>query len=58
LLAPIDGAYTLSEANMVEVIEQVKPPLAIPRHYFWPERAAAPARTGDRYLVHSTPRRR
>ena len=36
LLAPVDGAYTLSHADMIEVIEQLKPPLLIPMHYFAP----------------------
>jgi hypothetical protein len=40
---------------MVEVIEQVKPPLVIPHALFRPERAAALARTGDGYPVHFSP---
>jgi L-ascorbate metabolism protein UlaG (beta-lactamase superfamily) len=36
MLTPVDGAYTMSHADMLEVIEQVKPPLVIPMHYFAP----------------------
>ena len=36
MLTPVDGAYTLSHADVLEVIEQVKPPLVIPMHYFAP----------------------
>jgi L-ascorbate metabolism protein UlaG (beta-lactamase superfamily) len=36
LLAPIDGAYTLSQADMIEVIDEIKPALVIPMHYFAP----------------------
>jgi L-ascorbate metabolism protein UlaG (beta-lactamase superfamily) len=56
LLAPVDGAYTLSQADMIEVIEQIKPPLVVPMHYFAPsvlERFLA--RAGDRYPVHVSP---
>jgi L-ascorbate metabolism protein UlaG (beta-lactamase superfamily) len=36
MLTPVDGAYTMSHADMLVVIEQVKPPLVIPMHYFAP----------------------
>jgi L-ascorbate metabolism protein UlaG (beta-lactamase superfamily) len=56
LLAPIDGAYTMSQTDMIEVIEQIKPPLVIPMHYFGPsvlERFLA--RIGDRYPLRLNP---
>jgi L-ascorbate metabolism protein UlaG (beta-lactamase superfamily) len=34
LLVPVDGAWTMSHAEMVEVIEQVGAPLVVPMHYF------------------------
>jgi L-ascorbate metabolism protein UlaG (beta-lactamase superfamily) len=34
LLAPVDGAYTLSHGDMLTVIEQIHPPLVIPMHFF------------------------
>lgn len=34
LLVPIDGGYTMAQELMVEVIEQVRPALVIPMHYF------------------------
>jgi L-ascorbate metabolism protein UlaG (beta-lactamase superfamily) len=36
LIAPVDGAYTLGQHDMLEVIDQVKAPLTIPMHYFTP----------------------
>jgi L-ascorbate metabolism protein UlaG (beta-lactamase superfamily) len=36
LLTPVDGSYTLSHADVLEVIEQIKPPLVVPMHYFAP----------------------
>ena len=36
LLAPADGIYTLSQRDMIEVIEQVHPALVIPMHLFGP----------------------
>ncbi|MGH6980608.1 MAG: MBL fold metallo-hydrolase [Stellaceae bacterium] len=36
LIAPVDGAYTLGQHDMLEVIEQVKAPLTIPMHFFTP----------------------
>jgi L-ascorbate metabolism protein UlaG (beta-lactamase superfamily) len=56
LLAPIDGAMTMSQTDMIEVIEQIKPPLVIPMHYFGPNVLQRfLARTGDRYPVHINP---
>jgi L-ascorbate metabolism protein UlaG (beta-lactamase superfamily) len=34
LLTPIDGAFTLSQIDMMEVIESIHPRLVIPMHYF------------------------
>jgi L-ascorbate metabolism protein UlaG (beta-lactamase superfamily) len=34
LLVPIDGGYTMAQELMVEVIEQIRPSLVIPMHYF------------------------
>lgn len=34
LLVPVDGSYTLSQEDMFTVIEQIKPQLIIPMHYF------------------------
>ena len=34
LLTPIDGAFTLSQPDMIEVIEAIHPALVIPMHYF------------------------
>lgn len=36
LLAPADGMYTLSQHDMIEVIEQIHPLLVIPMHFFGP----------------------
>jgi len=56
LLAPIDGAYTISHEDMLEVISQIHPALVIPMHYFG--RSVLDrflARVGDRYPVHEFP---
>ena len=37
LLVPIDGLYTMSQAEMLEVIEEIRPALVIPMHYFGPD---------------------
>jgi L-ascorbate metabolism protein UlaG (beta-lactamase superfamily) len=34
LLVPVDGAFTMSQVDMVEVIREVAPPLVIPMHFF------------------------
>jgi L-ascorbate metabolism protein UlaG (beta-lactamase superfamily) len=34
LLVPVDGSYTMAQELMVEVIEQIRPPVIIPMHYF------------------------
>jgi len=34
LLAPVDGTWTLGHEDLIEVIEQIRPALVIPMHYF------------------------
>ena len=34
LLVPADGSYTMAQELMVEVIEQIRPAVVIPMHYF------------------------
>lgn len=36
LMAPIDGAYTMSQEDMIQVIEQIHPELVIVMHYWGP----------------------
>src|SRR5262249_5576897 len=53
LLTPIDGAFTLSQVDMMEVIEAIHPRLVIPMHYFGQavlDRFVK--RMSDRYPVH------
>ena len=53
LLTPIDGAFTLSQPDMIEVIEAIHPRLVIPMHYFGPtvlDRFVK--RVAERYDVH------
>ncbi len=53
LLTPIDGAFTLSQNDMIEVIEAIRPRLVIPMHYF--SQAVLDRfvkRVSDRYEVH------
>ena len=52
LLVPVDGSYTMAQELMVEVIDQIRPSVIIPMHYF----GAATLRRflgliGDRYEV-------
>ncbi|HLI10808.1 MAG TPA: MBL fold metallo-hydrolase [Alphaproteobacteria bacterium] len=44
LLAPVDGAYTMSQAEMAAVVAEIAAPLVIPMHYFSQE-------TLDRFLT-------
>jgi L-ascorbate metabolism protein UlaG (beta-lactamase superfamily) len=37
LLPMVDGAYSLSQKDVIEVIDQIKPRLIIPIHYFGPD---------------------
>ncbi len=56
LLAPVDGAYTLSHEDMLAVIDQIKPPLVIPMHYFGPDVLRRfLARANGRYPVRFNP---
>jgi L-ascorbate metabolism protein UlaG (beta-lactamase superfamily) len=53
LLTPIDGAFTLSQPDMIEVIEAIHPRLVIPMHYFGEsvlDRFIK--RVADRFVVH------
>ncbi|HXP77409.1 MAG TPA: MBL fold metallo-hydrolase [Stellaceae bacterium] len=53
LLTPIDGAFTLSQNDMIEVIDAIHPALVFPMHYFGQavlDRFVK--RVGDRYAVH------
>ena len=34
LLVPVDGAWTMSQDDMMEVIEQIKPKVIVPMHFF------------------------
>jgi L-ascorbate metabolism protein UlaG (beta-lactamase superfamily) len=34
LLVPVDGQYTMSQEEMVQVIEQIAPAVVVPMHYF------------------------
>jgi L-ascorbate metabolism protein UlaG (beta-lactamase superfamily) len=34
LMAPVDGTWTLGQDEMIEVIEQIRPAVVIPMHYF------------------------
>lgn len=37
LLAPVDGAYTMSQFDMIDVIRQISARLVIPMHFFTPQ---------------------
>ena len=50
LLVPVDGAYTMAQELMVQVIEQIGPAIVIPMHYFNPSTLARFLNLlGDRY---------
>lgn len=34
VMVPVDGGYTLNQADMIEVLQQIAPKLAIPMHIF------------------------
>jgi L-ascorbate metabolism protein UlaG (beta-lactamase superfamily) len=40
LLVPADGAYTMAQELMAEVVRQIGPTLVIPMHYFSPHTVA------------------
>lgn len=53
LLTPIDGAFTLNQVDVIEVIDSIHPRIVIPMHYFGQavlDRFVK--RIGDRYEVH------
>jgi len=33
-MVPVDGGYTLNQAEMIEVLQQIKPKIAVPMHVF------------------------
>lgn len=41
LLVPVDGSYTLGQEEMLAVIEQIRPSVVIPMHFFNLQRLAA-----------------
>ncbi|HXP31790.1 MAG TPA: MBL fold metallo-hydrolase [Stellaceae bacterium] len=52
LLTPVDGAYTLSQTDMLTVIEQIHPALVVPMHFFGPSVLQRFLdRVGERYPV-------
>ena len=36
VLVPVDGGYTMGQAEMLEVLRTLKPRVVIPMHYFGP----------------------
>jgi L-ascorbate metabolism protein UlaG (beta-lactamase superfamily) len=34
VMVPVDGGYTLNQTEMIEVLQQIKPKIAIPMHVF------------------------
>jgi L-ascorbate metabolism protein UlaG (beta-lactamase superfamily) len=40
VLAPVDGTYTMAQANMLNVLNQLKARIVLPMHYFSAERLA------------------
>jgi L-ascorbate metabolism protein UlaG (beta-lactamase superfamily) len=56
LMVPADGMFTLSQADMIEVVEEIHPLLVIPMHFFGPaplERFIA--RMNGRYPLTESP---
>ena len=52
LLVPADGTYTMAQEYMVKVIDQIRPSVVIPMHYFSATTLERFVRTmGDRYEV-------
>ena len=49
----VDGAYSLSQADIIEVIDQIKPRLIIPVHYFGPTQLERfITRMNNRFPIH------
>ena len=40
VLVPVDGTYTMAQANMLEVLKELKARIVMPMHYFGPETLA------------------
>lgn len=40
LMVPIDGAYTMSQAEMARVVDQIDPTIVLPMHYFGQDQLA------------------
>jgi L-ascorbate metabolism protein UlaG (beta-lactamase superfamily) len=34
VMAPVDGAYTMSHADMAKVLDELQPRIVLPMHYF------------------------
>jgi L-ascorbate metabolism protein UlaG (beta-lactamase superfamily) len=51
-MVPVDGAFTLNQDDMVAVLQQLKPKIALPMHFFGePTLARFLARAGEHYRV-------
>lgn len=37
VLVPVDGTYTMAQANMLAVLKELKARIVMPMHYFGPE---------------------
>jgi L-ascorbate metabolism protein UlaG (beta-lactamase superfamily) len=52
VMVPVDGALTLNQEDMIEVLQQIKPKIAIPMHVFSEARLDRfLARAGERYRI-------
>ena len=55
VLAPVDGSYTLGQQMMSEVLDQLRPSIVIPMHYFGPTTLARfIALLEDRYTLRTS----
>jgi L-ascorbate metabolism protein UlaG (beta-lactamase superfamily) len=53
LIPMVDGAYSLSQYDIIEVIDQIKPRLILPVHYFGPSQLERfLERTNNRFPIH------
>lgn len=56
VMVPIDGTYTLGQAQILEVLDQIKPMVVIPMHYFGQTVLQSfLAKAQDRYTVRTNP---
>jgi L-ascorbate metabolism protein UlaG (beta-lactamase superfamily) len=56
VMAPVDGMWTASQGDMVEVLAQMKPRLVLPMHYFGPDILARfLARVRGQYEIRTEP---